>query len=66
MSFAKQLWMLFRALIYNGLTSIKQQLGCSVDQVMDTIEESINHFFVQALQLDPFTLKQEALNHGES
>ena len=65
LSFAKQLWVLFRALIYNGLASIKQQLGCSVDLVMGAIEERINYFFVQALQLDPFTLEQEALNHGE-
>jgi len=65
LSFAKLLWMLFRALIYNGLTGIKQQLGCSVEQVMDAIEEYINYFFVQALQLDPFTLEQEALNQGE-
>jgi DDE superfamily endonuclease len=64
LSFAKQLWMLFRALIYNGLAGIKQQLGCSVDRVMNAIEENINHFFVQALQLDPFTLEQEALNNG--
>lgn len=65
LSFAKQLWVLFRALIYNGLASIKQQLGCSVDLVMGAIEERINYFFVQALQLDPFTLEQEALNRGE-
>lgn len=65
LSFSKQLWMLFHALIYNGLTSIKQQLGCSVDLVMGVIEENINHFFVQALQLDSFTLEQEALNQGE-
>ena len=65
LSFAKQLWMLFHALIYNGLASIKQQLGCSVDLVMGVIEEHINYFFVQALQLDPFTLEQEALNQGE-
>ena len=65
LSFAKQLWMLFRALIYNGLASINQQLGCSVDLVMGAIEEYINYFFVQALQLDPFTLEQEALYQGE-
>jgi hypothetical protein len=32
---------------------------------MGVIEEHINHFFVQALQLDPFTLEQEALNQEE-
>ncbi len=65
LSFSKQLWMLFHAPIYNGLATIEQQLGCSVDLVMGVIEEHINHFFVQALQLDPFTLEQEALNQGE-
>ena len=65
LSFAKQLWILFRALIHNSLDGIKLQLGCSVDQVMEVIEENINHFFVQALQLDHFTLNQEAMNNGE-
>ena len=54
---------MFRAPIHNGLSGIKQQLGCSIDQIMDVIEEHINHFFVQALQLDPFTLRQEAMNN---
>ena len=61
LSFAKQLWFLSRALIHDGLLSIKQQLVCPIDQIMETIEEHINHFFVQALQLDHFTLRQEAL-----
>ncbi len=63
LSFAKQLWVLFRALINNGLSGMKQQLGCSIDQIMDVIEEHINHFFVQALQLDHFTLRQEAMDN---
>ena len=53
LSFAKQLWMLFHAPVFNGLASIKPQLGCSVDLVMGAIEEYIHHFFVQDLQLDP-------------
>lgn len=65
LSFAKQLWFLFRALIHHGLDGIKQQLGCSVEQVMDVIEEHISHFFTQALQLDCFTLRQEAMNNGD-
>jgi hypothetical protein len=36
---------------------------CPIDQIMEVIEEHINHFFVQALQLDPFTLRQEAMNN---
>ncbi|MCH9659867.1 MAG: transposase [Bacteroidetes bacterium] len=63
LSFAKQLWVLFRALIHNGLSGIKQQLDCPIVHIMEVIEEHINHFFVQALQLDPFTLRQEAMNN---
>lgn len=63
LSFAKQLWFLFRVLIHDGLSGIKQQLGCPIDQIMEVIEEHINHFFVQALQLDHFTLRQEAMDN---
>ena len=62
LSFAKQLWLLFRALIHEGLSGIKRQLGCSVEQIMETIEAHINQFFMQALQLDYLTLQQEALD----
>lgn len=62
-SFSKQLWALFHALIHNGLSGIKQQFDCPVDQIMEVIEEHINHFFAQALQLDSFTLKQETMDN---
>ncbi|SFM11578.1 transposase, partial [Nitrosomonas communis] len=65
LSFAKQLWLLFRALIHDGLSGIKHQLGCSVEQIMEAIEAHINQFFVQALQLDHLTLQQEALDRRD-
>ena len=65
LSFAKRLWGLFQALINHGLSGIQAQLGCSVDVVMSAIEETINNFFVQALQLDTFTLRLEAEDEGD-
>lgn len=65
LSFAKQLWLLFRALIHEGLSGIERQLGCSVEQIMEAIEALINQFFTQALQLDYLTLQQEALDRSD-
>jgi hypothetical protein len=33
--------------------------------VMSAIEEAINNFFMQALQLDTFTLRLEAVDEGD-
>ena len=65
LSFAKRLWELFQALIDHGLSGIQAQLGCSVDLVMAAIEETINNFFRQALQLATFTLRLEAIDNGD-
>ncbi|TYP70030.1 hypothetical protein BCL69_11292 [Nitrosomonas communis] len=43
-------------MIHEGRSGIKRQLGCSVEQIMETIEAHINQFFMQALQLDYLTL----------
>ncbi|SFM54413.1 transposase, partial [Nitrosomonas communis] len=45
LSFAKQLWLLFRALVHEGLSGIERQLGCTVEQIMEAIETYINQFF---------------------
>jgi hypothetical protein len=50
---------------YHGLSGIQAQLGCSVDFLMSAIEETINNFFMQAWQLDTFTLRLEAVDEGE-
>lgn len=65
LSFAKRLWSLFRALIHHGLSGIEEHLGCSVDPAMQAIEQTINNFFRQALQLDAFTLQLETIDHGD-
>ncbi|SFI69920.1 hypothetical protein SAMN05428978_102742, partial [Nitrosomonas sp. Nm34] len=49
----------------DGLSGIKHQLGCRVEQIMEVIEAHINQFFVQALQLDYLTLQREALDRSD-
>jgi len=60
LSFGQRLWGLFRCLINNTLESFRAELGELADQIMVALEETINAFFTQALQLDSFTLELEA------
>ncbi len=57
LSFAGQLWQIFRAIISGTLYDLQTALGCSVDTVMLTIDKRANDFFVRSLQLDSFTLQ---------
>jgi SRSO17 transposase len=59
-SFATQLWQVFRAVIAGALDELKALLGEAATLVMETIDSHIQGFFVQALQLDPQTLRLEA------
>lgn len=63
--FAKRLWGLFQTLISGALECIREQLGSQVNTVMFAIEESVQSFFVQALQLDTFTIRLEGKNCEE-
>ena len=58
--FAARLWQFFRALISGALDELQILLGDAVSLVMETIELHVQRFFVQALQLDPRTLRLEA------
>ena len=60
LDFARQLWGCFRALISEALSGLKGSLGMAVESLMAAIEEHVQAFFVQALQLDEFTLQLEA------
>ena len=60
LSFGQRLWGLFKCLINNTLEQFRAELGELADQIMSTLEQSINAFFRQALQLDSFTLELEA------
>jgi hypothetical protein len=59
-SFAAQLWSVFRAVIAGALDELKTLLGDAVTLIMETIDRHVQRFFVQALQLDPHTLRLEA------
>ena len=59
--FAGKLWQVFRAVITGALDSLKAVLGDAVAMVMDTIDAHIECLFLQVLQLDPKTLRLEAL-----
>jgi len=52
-SFAAQLWSVFRAVIAGALDELKTLLGDAVTLIMETIESHVQRFCVQALQLDP-------------
>ena len=60
-SFASKLWLVFRAVITGALDEMKAVLGDAVTLVMETIDAHIPCLFVQVLQLDPRTLRLEAL-----
>ena len=60
-SFAAKLWQVFRAIITGALEELKSVLGEAVGVVMETIDAHIQCLFVQVLQLDPKTLRLEAL-----
>jgi len=60
LSFGQRLWGLFKCLINNTLEQFRAELGELADQIMSALEQSINAFFKQALQLDSFTLELEA------
>lgn len=60
LSFGQRLWGLFRCLINNTIEQFRAELGELADQIMSALEQSINAFFIQALQLDSFILELEA------
>lgn len=59
MSFATELWQIFRAIINGSLNKLIGMLGCSVAVIMKIIDEEVEKFFVKSLQLDVLTMKLE-------
>jgi hypothetical protein len=51
----------FHAVITGALDELKIRLGDMVTEVMKAIEQHVQNFFVQALQLDVRTLRLEAI-----
>lgn len=59
--FASKLWQVFRAVISGALDELRAVLGDAATLVMETIDAHIQCLFTQVLQLDPRTLRLEAL-----
>jgi len=60
LSYAKQLWILFKELLSNTLDEFSSRLGKNnIEQISQRMEDKVNAFFTQALQLDLFTLQLE-------
>lgn len=59
-NYAARLWQVFKAIITGALNELKELLGDALTLVLETIEQHINCFFIQALQLDPKALRLEA------
>lgn len=60
--YAAKLWQVFRAVLSGALDELTAVLGDAVTAlVLETIDAHIHCWFTQALQLDPKTLRLEAL-----
>lgn len=59
LDFAQRLWQLFRALISGTIEGFKKKIGKTAKIVMTAIDDRVEAFFIQALQLDTFTMKLE-------
>ena len=59
LDFAQRLWQLFRALIGSAIDGVKKQFGNKTEIIMMAIDERVEEYFIQALQLDIVTLEME-------
>lgn len=59
LSFAGRLWHIFRAIISGSLQVLQKTLGCTVEAIMQIIDQRVHDFFIQSLQLDIFTMQLE-------
>jgi SRSO17 transposase len=61
LNFASKLWGLFKALIAGALNEMASLTNLDKSDVLNKIEGTIIDFFTQVMQMDSFTLRQEAL-----
>lgn len=62
LNYAARLWGVFRSLVAGTLKSMSNQLNCTVENIMEKLDERVSQFLIQALQLDTFTM---CLEHQE-
>ena len=58
--FGQRLWAMFRCLISDTVEEFRTEFGDLAERFMAALEQRINAFFTQALQMDSFTLELEA------
>lgn len=61
LNFASKLWGLFKALITGALNEMTSLTSADKSDVLKKIEDTVVDFFTQVMQMDSFTLRQEAL-----
>jgi len=61
LNFASKLWGLFKALIAGALNEMTSLTNVDKLDVLTKIEQTVVDFFTQVMQMDSFTLRQEAL-----
>ena len=61
LNFASKWWGLFKALITGALNEMVSLTNVEKSDVLGKIEQTVVDFFTQVLQMDSFTLRQEAL-----
>jgi hypothetical protein len=59
--FASQLWILFRAIIAGTFDELKTVYGEILGDILRQIDCKVKQFFEQVMQMDSFTLRQEAM-----
>ena len=60
-----KLWGLFKALISDAISSITSLSASEGELILDKINEEVTSFFNQVMQMDTFTLRQEAISSGK-
>ena len=61
LNFASKLWGLFKALIAGALNEMASLTRTEKQDVLNKIDQTVVDFFTQVMQMDNFTLRQEAL-----
>ncbi|WP_280525326.1 transposase [Parashewanella spongiae] len=65
LDFACKLWGLFKALISDAVSSISSLSTTESEIILNKINEEVTSFFNQVMQMDTFTLRQEAISTGK-
>lgn len=59
LNYAARWWSVFRSLIAGTLKTRRKQLNCTVNDIMEKLDDRVSRFMIQALQLDAFTMQLE-------